>query len=329
MKIVIVGGAGLIGHSAALDLTERGHDVTIIDALMVNNYYALLNSGQERYMGFLRDRLSLLDKAGVPVLRLDARDYGMLTLALSPLEPDCIIHMAAVSHIDRSNKDPYSTFDHSLKTLENTLDVARNIKGNAHVIYFSSSTVYGNFQEPVLTEESICKPFGIYGAVKLSGEHIVNAYKDTYGMDCTIIRPCALYGPRCVSGRVGQKFIESALDGKPITIFGDGEIYEDFTYIKDFIQGLRLVVEKRERSSGETFNITSGKARTLNDLAEIVSLHTNAEIIHGEADPEKPHRGTLDIGKARDLLGYNPSYNLEDGIREYIGWYRGQDQSAQ
>jgi len=322
LRIIIVGGAGLIGHSAALDLKSRGHDVTIIDSLMVNNLYALMNSGKERYMEFLRERLSLLDEANIPVIRLDARDYGALSLTISPLKPDCVVHMAAVAHIDRSNKDPFSTFDHSLRTLENTLDVARNQDVSPHVIYFSSSTVYGNFPTPVLHEDSPCKPFGIYGAVKLSGEHIVNAYKDVYGMDTTIIRPCALYGPRCVSGRVGQKFIEAALDGKPITIFGDGEVYEDFTYIKDFVLGLRLAIEKKDRSKGETFNITSGKARSLNELAQIVSRLTNARITHGPHDPEKPHRGTMDITKAQERLGYIPTYTLEKGIEEYVSWYR-------
>ena len=322
MHVVLIGGAGFVGHHAAVELVKRGHRVTVVDSLMINNYYMFMESGKEVYLRFAEERLEMLRKAGVPVLRVDARDYGMMNAVVNPLRPDAIVHLAAIAHIDRANKDPYSTFDHNLRTLENTLDVARSMKANPHVVYFSSSTVYGNFSSPVLDEKSPCHPFGIYGALKLAGEHIVRAYQNVYGMDCTIIRPCALYGPRCVSGRVGQKFLEAALRGGPITVFGDGEIHEDFTFIDDLVDGMVLVLEKREKATGETFNITAGCAHSLNTLAYIVSREFNVEVVHGEADPEKPHRGTMRVDKATRVLGYEPRHTLERGMEKYIAWYR-------
>jgi nucleoside-diphosphate-sugar epimerase len=316
MKIAIIGGAGLLGHNAAVELTRRGHEVMIIDAMLVNNRFSI-SPDQRFYRDVLDQRQKLLNEADVPVIAIDARDYGMLSTVLVPTKPDLLIHMAGVSNIVSSNKDPFSTYGHNLTTLENTLDIARSI--DARVIYFSSSTVYGNFSSPILGEEAPCNPFGIYGALKYAGELLVNAHRNVYEMDTTIIRPCALYGPRCISRRVGQIFIENAITGKPITIFGDGEIYEDFTFTEDFIQGLRLVVESD--TTGETFNITSGHAHSLNELAQIVANRYGAEIIHGPADPEKPHRGTLDISKARDLLGYAPSHTLETGMKKYMDWY--------
>ena len=123
------------------------------------------------------------------------------------------MHLAAVAHANRSNKDPFSTFDHSMRTLENALDWARGVELE-HFIFFSSSMVYGNFRPPTVTEDHPLDPIGIYGALKLGGEKLVIAYNQVFGLPYTIIRPSALYGPRCVSRRVGQAFIESALVGR-------------------------------------------------------------------------------------------------------------------
>lgn len=319
MKIVLIGGAGFIGHHAALDLCED-HDVTIIDSLMVNNLYSSDLTNKRLYKKFLRQRLDLLREADIPVRMIDARDYGMLSAVLGAIKPDVIVHLAAVAHIDRSNKDPYGTFHHNLRSMVNALDIAHNL-GTDHFVFFSSSTVYGTFPSPVLDETSICQPFGIYGSLKYAGEHIVRSYGDTYDLGYTIVRPCAAYGPRCVSGRVGQKFIEAARQGQDITVFGDGEIYEDFTYVEDIVQGLRLIIEQRDKSAGETFNITAGAARSLNDLAKMIAKRYDVKIIYGEADPEKPHRGTMSVQKAYQTLGYNPQYQLGDGLLKYIEWY--------
>ena len=120
-----------------------------------------------------------------------------MSMILDKFKPDTIIQLAAVSHANKSNKDPHTTFDHSLRTLENTLDILKNY--NTHVIYFSSSMVYGNFEKDIVDEESKCNPIGIYGTLKYSGELIVKAYNNVFGIPYTIVRPSALYGERCVS----------------------------------------------------------------------------------------------------------------------------------
>ena len=181
------------------------------------------------YWTILNQRMDLLNSNGININVEDARDYGSLCRVLDLINPDVIIHLAAVSHADKSNKDPHSTFDHSLRTLENTLDFAKNNK--THVVYMSSSMVYGDFNSQSVSEETPCKPIGIYGTLKLSGELLVRAYKQVFDLPYTIIRPSALYGERCVSRRVGQIFIENALNNKKIIIHGDGEEKLDFTYI--------------------------------------------------------------------------------------------------
>ena len=129
-KVAIIGGAGFIGHNLALTLAARGAKVQVIDSLQVNNLLSLTSSdhtpNRELYLRMINERLALLNGAGITLHPLDARDYHVLGRVISDINPQVIVHLAAVSHAGRSNKDPFSTFDHSLRTLENALDCARD-----------------------------------------------------------------------------------------------------------------------------------------------------------------------------------------------------------
>lgn len=323
--IVLIGGAGFIGHNLALELKARGADVHVFDGLQVNHLGAIYASqdlqNRDIYLRVLHERLELLHKANVPLRVLDARDYNLLSVHLNEVKPQIVVHLAAIAHANQSNKDPHSTFDHSLRTLENALDTARSIDIE-QFIYLSSSMIYGTFATGEVTEESPLNPLGIYGALKMSGEKMVIAYNQVFDLPYTIIRPSALYGQRCVSRRVGQIFIENAMRGHDITIQGDGSDKIDFTYIKDFVNGLILAMEKGA-AKNEIFNLTAGNARALSEMAEILKQHfPDARIKHTEWDRLTPKRGTLSIEKARKLLGYETQYQLEKGFVEYISWYK-------
>jgi nucleoside-diphosphate-sugar epimerase len=323
-RVTIIGGAGFIGHNLALSLVEQGAEVEIIDSLQVNNLAWLASNpdfiNRDLYLKIIHERLDFLRNKGIEVIIQDARDYSALNRMLNVLKPDVIIHLAAVSHAGRSNKDPYSTFDHSLRTLENALDSAR---GNVeHFIYFSSSMVYGNFLTEEVTEEHPLNPIGIYGALKLAGEKMVIAYQQVFDLPYTIIRPSALYGPRCVSRRVGQVFIENALQGTNLRIEGNGEEKLDFTYIQDLVGAISTVIQN-PKARNEIFNMTYGQSRSINELAQIVQSHfPNVTIDYIERDNLMPIRGTLLVDKAKELLGYTPSYPIDIGMPEYIQWYR-------
>jgi nucleoside-diphosphate-sugar epimerase len=321
-KIALIGGGGFIGHNLALRLKSMGADVQIIDSLHVNNLLSFTKEAINRklYWEISNQRLELLHKAEVVVNVEDARNYSALTHVLNLINPDIIVHLAAVSHAGKSNKDPHSTFDHSLRTLENALDCAR---GNAgHFVYLSSSMVYGHFEGGFVTEDSICEPLGIYGALKFSGEKIVKAYNQVFDLPYTIIRPSALYGERCVSRRVGQIFIENALAGKDISISGDGSDRLDFTYIDDFVSGVINVLEN-ENSKNEVFNLTYGSSRSIGDMASIIKEHfPDIKVDYLPKDKLMPDRGTLSVEKAQNLIGYNPEFPLEKGYAKYIEWYK-------
>jgi nucleoside-diphosphate-sugar epimerase len=322
--VALIGGAGFIGHNLALALKRHGADPHVIDGLQVNNLGAFTNSGDDPnknlYVNFIFERMRLLREVGIPLHVLDARDYHALSRCLGEIKADCFVQLAAIAHANRSNKDPYSTFDHSFRTLENALDTSRD--QNVHFVYFSSSMVYGNFEGEAAVEERHCEPMGIYGALKYGGEKLVIAHNQVFNTPYTIVRPSALYGERCVSRRVGQAFIENALRGKQLTVNGDGTDALDFTYIGDLVQGLLRCIALPE-ARNQTFNLTYGGARTLNQMIELMrEAFPEIEVVHNPRDGLMPERGTLSVEKAKRLIGYEPQYPLEKGFPRYIAWYK-------
>lgn len=209
-----------------------------------------------------------------------------------------IVHLAAVAHANQANKSPYSTFDHSLRTLENALDCVR-LRTHCHFIYFSSSVVYGNFEDGFVTEDSVCKPLGNYGALKLAGEKLVIAYNQVFQLPYTIVRPSALYGERCVSRRVGQIFIENALQGLDLEIAGDGSDRRDFTYVQDVVNGVVRMIED-PNSKNQIFNLTFGHSRSIDEMVRILRSHfPGIRVKYTPRDKFVPSRGFLSLTRSR------------------------------
>lgn len=323
-KILILGGCGFIGHNLAIELSKN-FQVSIVDSLQINNLYSLENNkdnlpNPELSKTIIQDRLKIIKDNKLNFVIQDLRDYHTTCRLFNEIKPDIVVHLAAVSHANRSNKDPHTTFDHSLRTLENALDNSK--KKVEKFIYFSSSMVYGNFKGDEVDENSNCDPLGIYAALKFSGEKIVKSYGQAFDLNYTIVRPSALYGERCISRRVGQIFIENALNKKEITVDGDGEEKLDFTYIKDLVDGVKKIIESK-KSDKEIFNITYGSSRKINEMIEILKQSfENLDVKYKKRDKLMPLRGTLNIDKAKDLLNYQPSWSLEKGYPNYINWYK-------
>lgn len=323
-RIAIIGGAGFIGHHLGIELVRRGAKVYAIDGLQVNNLLSLMTDGAENrdlYTRMVNERIDLMRTAGVDLHPQDARDYHAMSRLLDQFKPEVIIHLAAVSHAGKSNKDPFSTFDHSLRTLENALDVARGI-GVKRFVFLSSSMAYGNFKTESVDEEHPLNPIGIYGALKLSGEKIVIAYQQVFGLPYTIIRPSALYGARCVSRRVSQVYIETALNNGTLRVDGDGAERIDFTYIDDLVDGIIGAVSS-PAAENEVFNLTHGGSRSLKELVEVIRKEfPDLKTENVQRDALMPFRGTLSVEKARRVFGYTPKHPIEIGIPKYIEWYR-------
>jgi nucleoside-diphosphate-sugar epimerase len=326
-KILIIGGMGFIGHNLALSLKKHGYVVKIIDSLQINNIFSLKDNpldypNHKITKKFLLDRKKLIKKNQIIFDKLDARDYHKLCKSVDEFNPSVVIHLAAVSHAAKSNKNPLTTFDHSLRTLENAIDSVKNKK--IHFIYFSSSMVYGDFKKSIVTEKDELNPKGIYGSLKLSGELIVKAYHQVFNLNYTIVRPSALYGERCISRRVGQVFIENLIEKKAITVNGSKKQKLDFTYIDDLITGVKKIIENKN-SLNQTFNITYGHSESIENMIKILKKNfKDLKISYEKQDKLMPTRGTLSIKKATKLINYKPKYNLIKGYSKYINWYKSQ-----
>lgn len=334
-RVMLVGGAGFIGHQLALDLRSIGVATMVVDNLMWNSLIDNLYSVDrdpvqfQAYEGFLLDRFRLMRDAGVKLFNADARVLLDLTRAAREFSPTKIVHLSAISSAVEARKNPGLCFDLQLVTLRNILEIAReNDKHVNQVMTLSSSTVYGDFDTPTVDESTRPRPQGMYANTKYMAERLVRTYMRQHGIGCTIIRPSALYGERCISRRVSQIFIENALRGKPLFLEGGGDGRLDFTYIKDLINGMvRALANSMDRGPGksDTFNLTFGNARTIADLAGIVKSVVPSAILEERPRAEdKPIRGTLATDHALEVLGFKAEWSLDDGYKQYCEWYADQ-----
>lgn len=326
-KILLVGGAGFIGHNLAVFLKKKGFSILIIDNLKVNNIEFVKKKikdikKRKLYLNFINERLRLIKKNKIQLKKYDAKNKNKIQKIVENYNPDVLIHLAAVSHDGKSNKNPELAFKNSFNTLFNSLESVKNLK-KTHFIYLSSSMVFGTFKKKIVTETEECNPIGIYGSLKFSGELLVKSYFNVFGLDYTIIRPSALYGERCISNRVIQIFLEKAFENKKITINGDGKEKLDFTYILDFCEGIYKAIINKKKSKNQIFNITYGNARSLIEVKNLIKKKFNSqEFINTKRDKLMALRGTLSIEKARKNLNYKPKYNLVKGFERYYRWYK-------
>lgn len=327
-RIMLVGGAGFIGHHLALELRRKGAEVMVVDNLQINNVVKILTDPaldpvrRQLYTNFLIDRFTLLREAGIVMETLDARMLSEFTRAFNSFMPTKVVHLAAISSALVANEVPSLAYDLQITTLRNLLELCQLKESVCNqVMFMSSSTVYGDFEGDSVDETVRPQPKGVYANGKYMGERMVREAKRLMGLDYTIIRPSALYGIRCISGRVSQKFIENGLSGKPLLLEGGGGGMLDFTHIDDLVEG-QVRALGLEGGRSRTFNITFGNARSIAELASIVKASVPEAILEERpAAPYKPKRGTLHIHRAREFLGFVPSRPLETGYRGYCDWY--------
>ncbi len=327
-KVMLLGGSGFIGHHLALGLRKKNADVIVLDNLQINNIVSILGnleiseSKRKLYIKFILDRYTLMREAGIKFSNIDGRDLNLLSTFFYDYKPTKVIHLAAISSAVIANKNPSLAYDIQINSLRNIIDLCKNNSSLAdQLVFLSSSTVYGDFKEDTVDETTRPKPRGVYANGKYIGERMVREAKTLYDLDYTIIRPSALYGIRCISGRVTQKFIENALSGNPLTLEGGGGGLLDFTHIDDLVEGIiRTLIYKEGRS--KTFNITYGSARPISDLAKIIKKKLPQVILKEAPEAKlKPKRGTLNINRAKKLLNFIPNKPIEIGYSEFCDWY--------
>ena len=183
--------------------------------------------------------------------------------------------------------------------------------------------VYGTFKKNLVTERDFCNPIGIYASLKFSAEQLIKSYSNVFSTIYTIVRPSALYGERCISNRVIQVFLENAFQKKKISIKGNGQEKLDFTYIKDLCYGVHQIINKKNKSKNQIFNITFGKGRSIDNLKKlIIKKFKDQKIDYLPWDKLVPKRGTLSTLKAKKRISYIAKFKLEKGFEQYYKWYK-------
>ena len=331
-RILLVGGAGFIGHNLAIRLRNLGAFVEVADSFAVNSILNLKldpNKGADIsvYKDFLDERIDVMKDLDVMLSIFDATNRYEVTKILDN-NYDIVYLLAAVSHASRSNDSPINAFDNGLLPFHHFVSALAD-KPTTRLVYLSSSTVYGNFTKPVVDETDTCSPFGMYAVLKHTGERLLQEISKHSDLNYSIVRPSALYGERCISRRVSQIFLENAFAGRKLVFRGNLDETLDFTYIGDLVQGL-VLAGVHEGARNESFNITYGNARPVIYLAEILKEYFKNVVLEIEERVQAtPIRGTLNNDKAKKLLGYEPQWPLEKGYCRYIEWYlkRSRDRS--
>ena len=311
-RVFITGGCGFIGSYLSRQLVEQGFELMLFDAFI--NYIDPFTSN---YQYFLKARMNgLRDK--VQVERGDIRVQKRMQQLLNEWKPDAVIHLAALPNAKESTLYPTEALQINV---DGTLSLLEGVKACGSVkrfIFTSSSFVYGHFKTPVADEDHPTDPIDVYGGTKLTGEILTKAYSRQHGFEHVIIRPSAVYGFGDCNRRVTQILIENAMRGKPLVLHDGGRSMIDFTFVTDVADGFTRALVTPE-AANQTFNITRGNARSVRDFALEVKKHfPNAQWQERPPDASRPERGTLSIEKARRLLGYNPTIDIEQGVSEYV-----------
>lgn len=311
-KVLLTGGAGFIGSFVARELVAAGHEVVIFDSFV--QYVSPLESC---YKHSLRKRFEGIEDR-VIIERGDVRDKLALVRILQQYAPTRIVHLAGLPLADMSSRYPDETVSSILNSTVNLLDIIKEMKSIERFLLISSSMVYGDFIYTPADEDHPKNPKEVYGGTKFAAEVLTRSYGTRFGVPFTIVRPSAVYGPTDVNNRVSQHFVMNAFLGRPLQLHNGGTATLDFTYVTDAAHGIFLALFS-DHARNETFNITRGEGRSLEEFAGILrGYFPDLTVQYRESDVFRPRRGALDILKARARLGYTPEFSLETGIGEYV-----------
>lgn len=319
-KIAIAGGCGFVGSHLARALRKRGYELLLLDGFLSH-----VSPFQSEYQYFLKTRMGdLLHDPGVRVERCDLRIREQLQALLTAWKPEGVVHLAAIPGPREAALYPTEALQINVDGTHSLLESIKAAGSVKRLVFTSSSFVYGHFKVPVADETHTTEPIDIYGGSKLTGEILTRSYAKANGFEAVVVRPSAVYGFGDSNQRVSYALLESAMTGRPMQLHDGGAATIDFTYVDDIVDGFVRCLEVPE-AAGETFNLTRGRARSIMEYAEVVKRHfPHARMESRATDHTRPARGTLSIEKARRILGYQPTIDIEEGIARYIAALRAQ-----
>jgi len=310
MKVLVTGGAGFIGSHVCAQLAIEGYEVSALDDF--NDYYD--PQIKRANIAALGTRLVLREG--------DIRNARFVQDVMAEGKFESIIHLAARAGVRPSLIDPMLYIETNIVGTQNLLDAAHK-NGVSKFVFASSSSVYGLAKVVPFSEElPLPQTLSPYAATKIAGEQLCGNYAHLYGMSVVCLRFFTVYGPGQRPDLAIHKFTDAIHHGRSIPQYGDGSTRRDYTYIDDIVQGV-LGALRYKGPAFDIFNLGENQTTTLSELiAEIERALGKKALI--ERLPEQQGDMPLtsaDISKARQLLGYNPTTKIHEGIPKFVEWY--------
>ena len=305
-KYLVTGGAGFIGSHITTALVNRGDQVRVFDNL---------STGTHANLEHLKDQVDFVEG--------DLLDRKAVEKAVAGVE--VVYHQAALASVPRSVQAPMDTHAACVTGTLNVLDAAR-LSDVRRVIYAGSSSAYGNQPYMSKREQDVPMPLSPYAAAKLAGESYCRAFTATYGLQTVVIRYFNVFGPRqdpqSEYSAVIPIFVTKMLSGEKPTVYGDGLQSRDFTFIDNVVAGNLAAADAKE-ASGRVLNVACGRQFSLLDLLSMINnvLGTQIDPNFEESRLGDVRESLADISAAREVLGYEPVIDFEEGLRRSIEYY--------
>jgi len=317
MRILLTGAAGFIGFHTAKALLARGDEVVGVDNL--NDYYPVK---------LKEARLAKLEPSDkFTFVRVDISDRDAFLGRFKSEKFDAIIHLAAQAGVRYSIEHPFDYADANLVGHLTVLELARAQRDLQHLVYASSSSVYGgNTKLPFSEDDAVDKPVSLYAATKRSCELMSHTYSHLYQIPQTGLRFFTVYGPWGRPDMAYWTFTRDILEGKPIRVFNNGNMSRDFTYIDDIVTGVLAVLDGPPQSDNlhRLYNIGNNNPEKLTDFIALIEKLTGrvAEKIMEPMQPGDVFSTYADITAINRDFGFEPSTPLSDGIPKFVEWFR-------
>ena len=318
-KILVTGAAGFIGFHLSNLLLQKG--VTVIGFDNINDYYDV----NLKYA-----RLAILENfENFTFVKGDLADKTAVDKLFSENKFDIVVNLAAQAGVRYSIENPQAYIESNVIGFFNILEACRN-NPVEHLLYASSSSVYGNQQKtPFSTDDDVSKPISLYAATKKSNELMAYTYSHLYGIPSTGLRFFTVYGPYGRPDMAYFSFTQKIMKGETIKIFNDGDMYRDFTYVDDIVKGIENMLcnppEADENGDRATvYNIGNNSPEKLMYFVETLekSLGKTAKKEFLPMQPGDVYQTYADVTPLIEKYGFKPSTSIEDGLAKFVEWYK-------